>query len=282
MTNSTPPVLELTSLGEGRFDAPHPDDDPEGRNVVFSGQLMGQMIMAADQSIEREQDAKAIHAVFSRAGTYDSPMTLEVETTHAGRLFGSATVTAHQGDRLLSRGMVLLNAYEDDFIRHGPTAPHAPGPEGLDPDTSSLGFPGIETRTVPDEDELAPDGTPSLTYWMRAPERYDSVAANQAILAWSQPGSLIGLALRPHRDAVTIEDAHVSVSTGVIAHTVHFHERFHADDWLLVQQSATYVGRGRVFGSGRVYDRDGQLVSSFTQESMVRQADRQLDPKRSM
>lgn len=282
MSSSPADVLDLTELEEGRYEAPHPANDPEGRNVVFSGQILAQMIMAADRSVGGSHDVKMLHAVFSRAGTYDLPLRLELDTTHAGRLFGSTTITACQGDRLLSRGMALLNAYEDDFVRHGPAAPQVPAPESLDVAESFLGFPGTEMRMVEGLDDVSADGTPTMTFWLRTSEPQASVAANQAVLAWSQPGGLIGLALRPHRDAVSIEDAHVSVSTGVISHTVYFHERFDAADWLLVRQEAAYTGRGRVYGAGSVYDRKGQLVSNFTQLSMVRAADRALDPNRSM
>lgn len=274
-------VLELEPRSEDRFGAHHPANDPEGRNVVFSGQLLAQMIMAADRSIEG-LDVKAIHAVFSRAGTYEHPLEYSVETTHAGRTFGSTTVTAIQNDRLLSRGMVLMSAYEDDFLRHGPAAPDAPDPESMETDEAYLGFPGTETRTIQNPDETTADGTPSLTYWVRTPGEFASPAANAAALVWSQPGQIIGLAFRPHRDHVSIGDAHRTISTGVIAHTAHFHERIDVTEWHLVRQEATLTAHGRVFGVGRIFDRDGNLVATFEQESMAKSADRPLDPSRSM
>jgi hypothetical protein len=91
-----------------------------------------------------------------------------------------------------------------------------------------------------------------------------------------------GLALRPHSSVATINDAHRTLSTGMIAHTVHYQERFDIGNWLFVQQQATYMGRGRAHGEGRVYDRSGMLVSTFAQDSMVRHADRALDPRRSL
>ncbi len=276
-----PHVLKLEESGENRFHAPHPADDPEGRNVVFSGQLLAQMIMAADASFGGALEVKSVQAVFSRAGTYEHPMELRVDTTHAGRTFGSTTVTAYQGDRLLSRGMLLMSADEPDLIRHGPQARVAPDPESLSPDATSKGFPGSETRTIPGEEAIAPDGTPELAFWVRCAGEH-SIASSQAVLAWSQPGELIGLALRPHTDEVSIEDAHRTLSTGVIAHTIHFQERFDASDWLMVRQSATAVGRGRVYGEGRVYDRSGLLVSTFSQDSMTKRAAGVLDPSRSM
>jgi acyl-CoA thioesterase len=277
-----PDVLTLQRIGENRFSAPHPADDPEGRNVVFSGQLLAQMIMAGDACFEGALEVKSIQAIFSRAGTYEHPMELRGETTHAGRTFGSSTITAFQGDRLLSRGMLLMNSDEPDLVRHGPTAPQVTQPNALAPDAVSLGFPGSETRTLPDQDAVGLDGTPEKSFWLRCPGGGASTAANQAMLAWSQPGELIGLALRPHDDEVSIEDAHVTLSTGVIAHTIHFQERFDIADWLLIQVGATAIGRGRVYGEGRAFDRAGNLVSTFSQDSMVKSAPQSLDPKRSL
>jgi acyl-CoA thioesterase II len=283
MAGQLPAVLELDVLGDGRYGAPNPTDDPEGRDVVFSGQILAQMIMAADHAVESAKDVKSIHAIFARAGTYSAgPMELRLEPMHSGRAWGSDTITAFQGDRLLSRGLVLLNAIEPDLIRHGPQMPDVPGPDSLPTDAGSLVFPGAETRTVDDPKATAPDGTPAMYFWVRTPESFDSHAANQGILSWCQPGMIIGLAMRPHGDVVNIAEAHRSVSTGVIAHTCHFHERFDMNQWLLVAQEASYAGNGRVYGSGAVFTEDGQLISTFSQDSMVRGVEGELDQRRSM
>lgn len=276
-----PDVLRVEPAGEGRFLVHHPPDDPEGRNIVFSGQLLAQMIMAADRAVDGAKDVKSIHAIFARAATYASPLVLELDTMHGGRAWASHTITARQGDRLMARGMVLQNAPTPDLMRHAPAMPDVPGPDDLAPDTASLVFPGTETRTVPD-DAVAPDGTPALYFWMRHARSFASVAANQAVLAWSEPGLLIGLAMRPHGDVVSIGDAHRTVSTGVISHTAQFHDRADVGDWLLVAQQATYAGRGQVFGAGQVFATDGTLVATFNQDAMARGVDQPMDPSRSM
>jgi acyl-CoA thioesterase-2 len=282
MAAELPTVLKLEDLGNGRYGALHPADDPEGRDIVFSGQIMAQMIMASDHAVEGGKDVKSIHAIFARAGTYSGgPMELQLESMHSGRAWGSDTITAYQGDRLLSRGLVLLNAIEPDLIRHGPEMPDVPRPDELGTDTGAE-FSGVERRMVDDPKATAPDGAPALYFWMRNNESYDSHAANQAILAWCQPGLIIGLAMRPHADVADIRDAHRTISTGVIAHTCHFHERFDIGDWLLVAQEATYAGNGRVNGSGSVFTPDGRLVSTFSQDSMARGVQGELDPRRSM
>src|SRR5829696_2010919 len=114
-----PSTLQVQDLGGGRWSAPNPTDDPEGRDVVFSGQILAQMVMASDHHAESAKDVKSVHAIFARAGTYSAgPMELELDSMHAGRAWASDTITAKQGDRLLSRGLVLLNAIEPDLIRH--------------------------------------------------------------------------------------------------------------------------------------------------------------------
>jgi acyl-CoA thioesterase-2 len=264
-----PRELCLTQSGTNRYRVNHPDSHPEGHDVVFSGQLLAQAIMASDDVVAAAKTTKSIHTIFSRAGTYASAIELEVDVVHDGRAFASHTTTATQGERLIARAMLLMSSDEPDLMRHSPAMPDVPAPTELEP-AAALAFPGVEIRAVPSSGGRSSDGSPRDSFWMRHPSSFASVAANQAIVAWSQPGGIIGLAMRPHADVVNIREAHQSVSTGVVAHTSHFHEPFDVGDWLLVVQEATYAGRGRVSGAGRVFDRSGGLVSTFEQDSMVR------------
>jgi acyl-CoA thioesterase len=277
-----PGVLRVKQLDSGRWAGAHPEDDPEGRDVVFSGQLLAQMIMASDAAVGGAKETKSIHAIFARAGRYSTgPVELALESMHAGRAWASDTITAFQGDRLLSRALVLLNATEPDIMRHTPVMPDVPGPEECKDPAVGAVFPGVETRLVDRPDAVADDGSPVLYVWGRAPESYDSVAANQAVIAWSQPGLIIGVAMRPHSE-LSLGEAHRSISTGVISHTTHFHERADVGDWLLYVHEGTYAGNGRVFGKGAVFNREGVLVSTFAQDSMARGVEGDLDPRRAL
>jgi acyl-CoA thioesterase II len=278
--SALPDLLQLDEIGADRFRVRHPDSSPEGRDVVFGGQLLAQMIMAADRVAGSTKDPKSIHAIFARAGTYAQPIELQVESLQAGRTWASDTVTATQGERLLARSLVLLHADEPDLMRHAPEMPKVAGPDDSST-TEGLAFPGAELRMVDDPPD-APGGVPSMLFWHRYPDKVDSVAGNDAILSWGTNGFLIGLAMRPHRDKVDISQAHRTISTGVIAHTLNFHERIDVSQWLLVAQEATYAGRGRIHGRGLVYAEDGQLVATFSQDSMARGIEGELDPKRAM
>jgi acyl-CoA thioesterase II len=92
---------------------------------------------------------------------------------------------------------------------------------------------------------------------------------NQALLAFVTNFHLVGVAMRPH-SGQSQEQSHSSVSTGVLSHTVSFHEPFHVADWLLLDHDVPYAGRGRFFGHGDVCTANGQLVASFVQDGMIR------------
>ena len=276
-------VLEVEDLGDDRWTAPHPTQDPEKRDVVFSGQLMAQMMMVASTSAGTGKEVKSIHAVFARAGSYSAgPVRYLRDGMHAGRAWASDTVTAYQGDRLLARGLVLLSGTERDLMRHSPSMPDVPGAEACPVDEMLAVYPGSEVRPVDRPDARSSDGTPVTYHWVRLPAAVGTVAETQAAIAWSQPGSIIATAMRPHRDTVRIRDSHRKISTGVISHTSHFHDHAPAGEWLLVVITASFAGHGRVFGSGSVFTAGGILVSTFGQDAMARYAEAPLDPVRSM
>lgn len=278
-----PAVLRVENVDPNRWSAPNPTTDPEGRDIVFSGQLLAQMIMTADAVTSDEKQVKSIHAVFARAGRYSAgQVELIVEPMHSGRAWASQTITAVQGDRLLSRGLVLLNETEPDLMRHAPVMPDVPGPDDCRPLTTGVVFAEAEARIVDNPGATAADGSPVICVWVRCDASYDSVAARQALIAWSQPGFVIGAAFQAHRDTIDIKGAHRTISTGVISHTAHFHDVADVGDWLLFVHEGTFAGNGRVFGKGAVFDRAGTLVSTFGQDSMARHVGRELDFKSGM
>ena len=277
--SGVPDLLFLADVGERRYRAAQPAESAEGRDVVFSGQLLAQMIMASDRFAGGSKDVRSIHAVFARAGTYTKPIELEVDPMHTGRTWASDTVTATQDGRLLSRGIVLLNTIDPDLMRHEPDPPEAvPRPDDLEGAKGNV-FPGVDLRPVPEERTVG--GVPVEMAWHRF-EPVPTQAANQAILAWSTCGYIIGLAMRPHRGKVSIGDAHRTLSTGVIAHTVHFMDSVDVSQWLLIVNEATKAGAGRVYGGGRVFTEAGTLVAVFHQDSMAKAAEGELDPRRAL
>lgn len=275
-----PSLLRLKEVAPEKFEIFQPSESAEGRDVVFGGQLVAQMIMAADMRTGGEKEIKSVQAIFCRAGTYGSPIELVIDPMQAGRTWASDSISAMQNGKLLSRALVLSSIDDPDLVRHGPPMPNVSGPDDAKPD-GAIVFPGVETRTVvPPSAEGG--SAPVSMFWHRYESKVGSPAANSAILSWATAGQLIGLAFRPHADEVDISQAHRTISTGVIGHTVNFHERLDVSAWHLVCNEATYAGRGRVHGRGTVFTQEGRLVATFSQDSMARKIEGNLDPSRSL
>jgi len=241
---------------------------PAARPVLFGGQIMGQMIVAA-AAVPPGKTVRSLHAIFARAGTVSLPVDYEVDVMHSGRSLGSVTVTASQGDRLLSRGLLLLDAGDPDLIRHGPPMPDVDGPDKAV--AQAWAENGADVRVVDGVDMLTPDvtGDPELHVWVRFDEAPEDQAVHQALLAWYTDPFLIGTAMRPH-DGVGQSMAHETISTGVVTHTLSFHEPVNAIGWSLFTNQSIYAGHGRTYGSGGIFNEEGELVASYVQDNMVR------------
>jgi len=257
-------ALELEPDGEARYRARNSSPDA---GVVFGGQLMAQAIVAASAGHEGKR-VKTLHTIFARAGRGDQPLEIVVEPVHTGRAFASSTVTISQGDRTCTRSLVLLSAEEPDLIRHADPAPTVAGPEAS---ATTAGTDTWQVRMVDDVDISDPAlvGPPDLDVWVRFEGAPSDPVLDQALLAFATDGFLIGTAMRPHK-GVGQSQAHVTLSTGVITHTLTFHEPAPAGDWLLLSHHSPFAGGGRSYGRADVFRPDGALVASYVQDAMIR------------
>ena len=152
---------------------------------------------------------------------------------------------------------------------------HADGPRQASTPAEGVPAGGMleawELRIVGGVDLADPEavGPAELDVWTRFVGAPDDPAIGQELLAFASDGFLIGTAMRPHA-GVGQAQAHHTLSTGVISHTLTFHEPFVAGEWLLLSQRSPYAGHGRTFGCGDVFREDGHLVASFVQDAMVR------------
>jgi acyl-CoA thioesterase II len=241
--------------------------------VVFGGQLFAQAIVAALKG----QDGKAVktlHTVFPRPGRPDVPLDIAVTRLHGGRSMASSTVTISQNGKVVSQSTVLLSADEPDFIRHAESRPglEPPKPGDADGGGHGIGGPGSwEVATVGGVDIADPDavGPAQLDVWTRWPDAPDDPGLGQALVAFVTDGFAIGTAMRPHA-GVGQALAHRTISTGVLSHTITFHEPVRAGEWHLIATEAPYAGHGRGYGRGHLFTAEGALVASYVQDNMIR------------
>jgi acyl-CoA thioesterase II len=265
-TNSVLDALQLEAAGDRRYRAGNVDF---GGGTVTGGQLIGQSLVAAasDAAAHGNDDkvTKTIHTVFARAASADLPVDLLVQQIQSGRTFASVNVTISQNDRICAQSLVVLTAIESDFIRHADRAGSVTPPS----DEPANGE--WQVRIVDGVDLADPDlvGPPDLDVWVRFDAAPSDAVLNQALLAFSTDFFLIGTAMRPHA-GVGQAQSHKTLSTGVITHTLTFHEPALAASWTLMSHHSTFAGHGRSFGRADVFRSDGVLAASFVQDGMIR------------
>jgi len=272
-------LLDVAPVGEGRFASPPYPDPPLGtffpqlrnaqpRLVIEGGQLLGEAIVAASKSIPGQRVVSA-SMIFSRAARFDAPHEIRVEALRRGRGFSTLETRTLQADKLCSVGIVLLDAGAPDAIRGAAQPPDVPPPE--DCPHLDMGVTGREFRTVDDayrrQDETGPA---EIFTWTRFRDAPAHGFLHAALLAQSTTHWTVAAAMRPH-EGVSEAQAHVTLSTGILATTIAFHDEVDVTEWLLYANPAIYAGRGLAQGEGRVFTRGGRLVASYTVQAMIRE-----------
>ncbi len=258
-------ALTLEAVGDDRYRAPN---IPTDYGMVFGGQLLAQATVAALAGQEGKA-VKTCHTVFARPASAEETLDITVDRMHAGRSLASSTVTISQHDQVITRSLALLSAQEDDVIRHADAPTSTSSPDDVAGAVKVNG--SWEAGIVDDVDVNDPDlvGPPELAVWARFVAAPGDPAIDQALLAFSTETFLIGTAMRPHA-GVGQAQAHRTLSTGVLSHTMTYHEPYPAAAWHLLEMRASYSGHGRSWGRGDIFGRDGQLVGSWVQDAMIR------------
>ena len=112
-------------------------------------------------------------------------------------------------------------------------------------------------------------GPPTLDAWLRYATVPQDPALAKALIAHFTGHLSISTTMRAHRGIGT-SMAHDSVSAGVMAISVTFHEPVRWDGWLLYHHESAFVGSGMSFVRGQVFTEEGALLASFSQDGMIR------------
>jgi acyl-CoA thioesterase-2 len=234
---------------------------------VFGGQILGQTLRAASAAAADGKVVKSLTQLFPREGDSAQPMTYVVTKHQEGRTYASTGVVATQGEKVVSLATISLHTPETGE-GHQATMPAVSAPS--ESAVVDLGMVPWETRIVDGVSLGSPDiGPAELQVWMKAPSLPDDPSLHQALLAHATDLTLIGTALRPV-EGLSQADATVKYHSAVTSHSLWFHQPLRVDEWLLLDQHSPVLLGGRAFGRGDVWTRDGQLVASYAQESMIR------------
>jgi acyl-CoA thioesterase-2 len=261
-----------------------------GWPAVFGGQVLGQALSAAVQTVPGERHVHSLHAYFLRSGDVSKPIVYDVDRIRDGKSFTTRRVVAIQSGRPIFTMAASFQVQEPGFSHQDPM-PEVPPPEDLENDEehferlarleptvpsvlSRLRERPFELRTVNKLDHaVTPSPTPARRLiWMRAVDSLasDSPQLHAYLLAYASDYSFVTTALQPH--GVTLHAPGMQVAS--IDHVMWFHRPFRVDDWFLyaIDSPSSSGSRGLVRGS--VYTRDGTLVASTAQEGLLRMHER--------
>ncbi len=253
-----------------------------GGKSVFGGQVLGQALIAAGQTVEG-REAHSLHAYFLRPGDMRAPIVYEVDRIRDGRSFTTRRVVAIQHGRAIFNMSASFQVREEG-IEHQAEMPQVPGPEGL-PDKVELGKKAaekapenirklllqerpIEFRPIHPIDPLHPEpGSPCREVWFRANGSLPEVpAVHKAVLAYASDFSLLGTALLPH--GLSFHQRQVQAAS--LDHAMWFHRDFRINEWLLYVMDSPSASNSRGLSRGSIFSRDGKLVASVAQEGLIR------------
>lgn len=273
-------LLNLEKIEEGIFRGQSED---LGLRQVFGGQVVGQALYAAKETVPAERLVHSFHSYFLRPGDSQKPIVYDVETLRDGNSFSARRVAAIQNGKPIFYMTASFQAPEPGF-EHQKTMPAAPAPENLKSETEiAMAFEKLLPQTLKEKFlcekplEIRPVvfhnpmqghvDEPVRQVWIRANGKMPAdLRVHQHLLGYASDFNFLPTALQPH--GVGFLEPGVQIAT--IDHSMWFHRPFDMNDWLLYSVESTSASSARGFVRGEFYSREGVLVASTVQEGVMR------------
>ncbi len=254
-----------------------------GYGAVFGGQVIGQALSAASQTVSADRCVHSLHAYFLLPGDVKLPILYDVDRIRDGKSFTTRRVRAIQKGRSIFSMSASFQVGETGFD-HQDSMPDVPGPEGLKSDLELswqvqdripdhvrdqiLCNRPIELRPVdPFTPFDAKPRKPQNYCWLRAIDRLpDDPAVHRYMLAYASDFYLSLTALLPHGHSVWEPE----IQLASLDHTLWFHRPFRMDEWLLYDMHSHRASGARGLNTGKIFSRKGLLVASVAQEGLIR------------
>ena len=270
-------LLEVEQIDKYLFSG----DSPKHPSRIFGGQVLAQSLNAALRTVDATRIAHSLHAYFLRPGNPEKKIIYEVDPIRDGKSFTTRSVVARQDSIAIFNVTVSFHS-EEPGLMHQCAMPQIPAPEELESDYDRMARlakekPGIveaqiaqpiERKTVYPRDVLDPQPQEPLQHvWVRALGNLgNELSRHQTVLAYISDFALLGTAIMAH----PYTGMSKNLQWASLDHALWFHRPFRADDYLLYSMDSPITAGGRGFSRGAFYTRDGVLVASAAQESLLR------------
>ena len=274
-------LLTLKRKGENHF---------EGQNYktawdrVFGGQVLGQSLHAAYQTVPKDRIAHSMHGYFILGGDINIPIDYHVDTIRDGRSFTTRRVVAFQN------GKAIFNMAASFHIKEKGESHQINMPNVLTPDLLLTDIQQAERLQHKDPErflrimkahpqifEFKPvdkaiylqtqNSAPFAHIWFRIKEKIQvDLSFQHQILAFASDYSLLLTATLPHRENLNNSKMYYAS----LDHALWFHREYKIDDWLLYVIESPSASNARGFSRGSIFNKRGIMVASVTQEGLMR------------
>jgi acyl-CoA thioesterase-2 len=276
-------LLALERIEENLFRGQSQD---LGWGLVFGGQVLGQALSAAVQTVPDDRAAHSLHGYFLRPGDARKPIVYDVDRIRDGKSFTTRRVVAIQNGRPIFNLSASFQGEEPGYD-HADEMPDVSGPDGLLSELDqwreaidripesyrarAVAERPIEIRQVDPVDPLDPSpAEPFHAVWVRAIDTLpDDASLHRYLLAYCSDFSFLTTSLRPHGESWAMP--HMQVAS--LDHAMWFHRPFRLDDWVLHVIDSPSASNARGLVRGRYFTREGHLVASTAQEGLIRKRD---------
>lgn len=239
---------------------------------LFGGQVIAQAVVAAAADLADDSfSPRSVHAHFLRPGTPGVPVVHQITVLTDGRSFATQQVTAVQREagrpeRNIATAVVAFHRPErstEHQLSMPRTSPASAHPAALiPPATNPRVRAPFELRSVPEAGATDPT---RKQMWIRSREPLGTdQTLVAAALTWIADFSLPWSTDAPHAHEPGPR------AGASLDHTLWFHRHTTLDDWLLLDQTSPVYTGARGLSLGHFYDRDGAMVASAVQESLLR------------
>ena len=276
-------LLELLELERIEDNLYRGLNEERGNLRLFGGQVLSQALRAAYLTVA-ERHAHSVHGYFMRAGDAARPVLYEVDRIRDGRSFTTRRVVAVQNGEAIFSMSVSFQVDEHGF-EHAASMPNVPPPEELEDDLEVIArtddrHPNLDAmadRVRPFETRsifpLGSDAWKRNRFWSPLWIRFarelptDDEVLSRCLLAYASDMGLVSTSLLPHVEDVSRE----RIQMASLDHALWIHRPVPPNEWLLFHKHTSTASGARSLVHAAFYDRAGRLLSSVTQEGLVRE-----------
>ncbi|NQY87228.1 MAG: acyl-CoA thioesterase II [Colwellia sp.] len=274
-------LLKLEVIDKGIYRGQSQD---LGFRALFGGQVMGQALSAAQETVSADRFVHSLHSYFLRAGDASKPVVYEVEDIRNGVSFSTRRVKAIQNGQAIFYMTASFQCPEEGF-NHQDVMPIVPNPDDVPsyndfiakhqdalPKAMRENFLAekpIEIRPIQQYNWLKPEKTDSnYQIWLKTNGNLsDDLRNHSCMLAYASDFHFLPTALLPHGASHLLPNFQIAT----VDHAMWFHRPFRFDDWLLYCMDSPSASNGRGLVRGQIFNRQGELVASTMQEGVIRQ-----------